>query len=93
MNLTDLNLSVLQNALNASPDGLIRQVAAPSVASLSRCIKAGALERTGERVGRGYAWRLTESGRALLHAMNAHRSTVTNQIMRQEALANLAQGY
>jgi hypothetical protein len=90
---TDLNLSVLQSHLNESSDGLLRHVRPTSVAHIRRCIRGGALEQTDERVGRGVAWKLTESGRALLHARNTDNATALNSIMREEALRNIANGY
>ena len=91
--LTDLNLYALQDALNATKDGTIRQVHPAAAAALRRSIKAGALEQTDERVGRGYAWRLSASGRATLHAFNVRMSTAHNYLMRDKALLNIANGY
>ena len=62
MNITDTNLSALTEAINESPDGIIRRVEAASANHIRRCITAELLERTSERVGRGYAWKLTAAG-------------------------------
>jgi hypothetical protein len=58
---TSLNLWVLKKAIREG-GGRIRKVAPTSAPHLRRCIAAGLLEQTSERVGRGYAWKLTSAG-------------------------------
>jgi hypothetical protein len=56
---TDLNLSVLEDALAEAPDGILRRVSAVHAPHLRRCLDAGLLERAADAKG---AWRLSAAG-------------------------------
>lgn len=62
MTITSTNLFTLFDAVQKSPDGVIRKVDATEAPHLKRCIAANLLEPTGERG----AWGLTPAGTAAL---------------------------
>jgi hypothetical protein len=62
---TDLNLSVLEDALAEAPDGLLRRVSAVHAPHLRRCLDAGLLEPATDAKG---AWRLSAAGVSTLAA-------------------------
>jgi len=68
---TRLNLYVLARELKEQ-GGVIRRVPAASVPHIRRCIDAGLLESSGERVGNGWAWRLTPKGEAAVGTIAAN---------------------
>jgi hypothetical protein len=57
--ITPTNLYVARRAIAASPDGIIRQVAAVDAPHVKRCIDAGLLVAHATERG---AWTLTDAG-------------------------------
>lgn len=69
MNITPTNLFALNKALDA--DNHVREFSPTYASHLRRCVRAGLLESTDEKVGaRGRAFKLTAKG---VKAINAFR--------------------
>lgn len=63
MRITPLNLFALRRVFQEhAVDGVLRQMDAPAVPHIRRCLTAGLIETAGERG----AWRLTDAGRAAI---------------------------
>lgn len=74
--VTDLNLYTLASEIERQ--GLpLKRFEPTSTNGIRRCIDGGLLEQTGEKVGRGFAWKLTELGEKILkewYAKNPHHN-------------------
>ena len=93
MTLTHTNLSSLVSCIVESEDGQIRHVEATDARHIRRCITLGLLERGTERVGRGYSWKLSESGAAEVRRyIEEHRRTwfrLSDKMQEKIEIANL----
>ncbi len=58
---------------------VLRKFEATAVPHLKRCIAAGLLESTGEKIGRGFAWQLTPKG---AEAIKAYEGRTGGGMMR-----------